>query len=455
MRIHFIAIGGSVMHDLAIILAKKGNIVTGSDDYIYEPSRSRLEKNHLLPSKLGWFPEKISNDIDQVILGANTKKDNPELLKAKELNLAIYSYPEFVYLHSKDKTRVVIGGSHGKTTITAMIMHVLKTLNRHFDYLIDAQFESFESRVELSSDAAIIIIEGDEHVASIDDQKPKMLIYKPNIALVSGIKWGNDDPFLSFEDYQKQFELFIESIEEKGTLVYNKEDADLQKLVYENKSNINKHGYRIPEYTINKGKTYINTHFGDIPVQIIGRHNLSNIAAAYSVCEWLGIGRPDFYAAIQTFKGASRMLEYVDSGNNRIVYQDFAHSPIKVKKAIKELKEQYPDKELITVLELPIQNILNKSYLNEYEGALDQTDISLVFVDQEGSKNNIDRREIESLLKDALKTSNINVIQNIVTLQEYVQRIFSFNKNLLFINYNNFGGINIANMAELFISSEE
>ncbi len=452
MRVHFIAIGGSIMHDIAITLTKKGYIVSGSDEFIYEPSRSQLKKHGLLPPNLGWFPEKIDDQIDAVILGMHSKEDNPELVRSKELGLNIYSYPEFIYEHSMDKTRVVIGGSFGKTTITSMIMHVLKKMNRHFDYVIGAQFEGFDHTVELSKEAPLIIIEGDEYFASVEDKRPKMLIYKANIALISGISWDHKKAFPTFEDYLKQFKLFIESIQEKGTLVYNKEDENVQALVSANNSNINKHGYRVPEYTINKGKSYINTPRGDVPLQVFGRYNLSNIAGAYSVCEWLGITRTDFYEAIQSFKGASRRLEYVNGNNDSVVYQDFASSPSKVADAIRALKEQYPERELISILELHPHSFSNKLFLKEYEGVLDQTNYPVIFINQDFSKQKSNFSLSEISLKEVLKNESIKYIDKIEDLEIYLRDMNSYNKNLLFMRYGNFGGINFVKIAELFIS---
>lgn len=452
MRVHFIAIGGSIMHDIAITLAKKGYIVSGSDEFIYEPSRSQLEKHGLLPKDLGWFPEKIDDQIDAVILGMHSKEDNPELIRAKEVGLNIYSYPEFIYEHSIDKIRVVIGGTFGKTTIASMIMHVLRKLNRDFDYVIGAKFEGFDHTVELSKEAPLIILEGDEYLASAEDKRPKMLVYKANIALISGISWDHKNVFPTFDDYLNQFKLFIESIEDKGTLVYNKEDKNVQALVSSNNSNINKHGYRIPEYTINKGKSYINTPSGDIPLQVFGRYNLSNIAGAYSVCEWLGITRTDFYEAIQSFKGASRRLEYVNSNSESVVYQDFEHSPSKVVNAIRALKEQYPEKELISILELQAHNLLDKSFLKEYEGVLDQTDYPVVFINQEQGKQKSNFSLLELNLNEVLKNESIEYIDKLEDLEAYLRDIDPHNKNLLFMSYGSFVSINIAKFAELFIS---
>lgn len=452
MRVHFIAIGGSIMHDLAIALIKKGYIVTGSDDLIYEPSRSQLKEHGLLPAKLGWFPEKIDDQIEAVILGMHSKEDNPELLRAKELGLNIYSYPEFVYEQSIEKTRVVIGGSFGKTTITSMVMHVLKKIGRDFDYVIGAQFEGFEHTVELSKEAPLIIIEGDEYLASVEDRRPKMLIYKANIALISNIYWDHKNVFQTFEDYTQQFKLFIESIAEKGTLVYNKEDKNVQALVSTNNSNINKHGYRIPEYTINKGKTFINTATGDIPLEVFGKYNLSNIAGAYSVCEWLGVSRAEFYDAIQDFKGASRRLEYVNSNEESVVYQDFAHSPSKIVAAIQAVKEQYPDKELIAIVELQAHNFFDETFFKEYIGALDHAEYPVIFINEELIKQKSNFSVSEASLRRVLKNNQIRYINNTVDLEAFLSDSESKGKNLLFISSGSFGGINIVNSSKLFIS---
>lgn len=452
MRVHFIAIGGSIMHDIAITLARKGYIVSGSDEFIYEPSRSQLEKHNLLPSELGWFPEKINDEIDAVILGMHSKQDNPELVKAKELGLNIYSYPQFIYEQSIDKVRVVIGGTFGKTTITSMIMHVLRKLGREFDYLIGAPFKGFEHTVELTKEASIIIIEGDEYFASAEDMIPKMLVYKANIGLISSISWEHKDVFLTFEDYVNQFKLFIESIEEKGTLVYNKEDKNVQNLVSLNNSNINKHGYRIPEYTINKGKSFINTPIGDIPLQVFGRYNLSNIAGAYSVCEWLGISRNEFYEAIQSFEETTRRLEYVSGNNESVVYQDFSHSPLKIKNTIQELKEQYPQKNLISIVELHAHNFQDKILLKKYIGVFDQADYPIVFINEELVREKVDFLLSQKELRQTLENDNIKFINTLESLEIFLKETDSRDKNLLFINSGNYGGINVVKYAELFIS---
>jgi len=452
MRVHFIAIGGSIMHNLAIALTHKGYIVSGSDDYIYEPAYTNLAENSLLPKENGWFPGRITSDVDAVILGMHAKEDNPELLKAKELGITVYSYPEFIYEQSVNKIRVVIGGSYGKSTITSMIMHVLKELNRDFDYVVGAELEGFENMVQLSKDAPYIIIEGDDYYASVLDKRPKFLLYKANIGLISGIAWDHVDVYPTFEIYLQQFKLFIESIEPKGTLIYNKEDKKVQELVSDDNSKINKHGYRTPEFTINKGLTSVQTPEGEVPLQIFGRHNLSNIAAAYTVCEWLGISRKEFFGAIQSFKGASRRLEFVTSNSESVVYKDFAHTPSKVRASIQAVKEQYPEKTLVAIMELPANVSLNESFLSEYKDTMNRADVPLLFINQETFKQKNLIPVSDELLKKAFNNENIICFNTVHSLKNYLSSVDSKGKNLLFMSSGNFGGISLLNFADVFIS---
>jgi len=452
MRVHFIAIGGSIMHNLAIALTHKGYIVSGSDDYIYEPAYTNLVENSLLPKENGWFPERITSDVDAVILGMHAKEDNPELLKAKELGITVYSYPEFIYEQSVNKIRVVIGGSYGKSTITSMIMHVLKELDRDFDYVVGAELEGFENMVRLSKDAPYIIIEGDDYYASILDKRPKFLLYKANIGLISGIAWDHVDVYPTFEIYLQQFKLFIESIEPKGTLIYNKEDKKVQELVSDDNSKINKHGYRTPEFTINKGLTSVQTPEREVPLQIFGRHNLSNIAAAYTVCEWLGISRKEFFNVIQSFKGAFRRLEFVTSNSESVVYKDFAHTPSKVRASIQAVKEQYPEKTLIAIMELPANVSLNETFLSEYKDTMNKADIPLLFINQETFKQKNLRPVSDELLKQAFNNENIVCFNTVHSLKNYLSSVDSKGKNLLFMSSGNFGGISLLNFADVFIS---
>ncbi|GGC43694.1 peptidoglycan synthetase [Parapedobacter defluvii] len=450
MRVHFIAIGGSIMHNLAIALAKKGYIVSGSDDHIYEPSRTNLANENLLPPP-GWDPTRITSDIDAVVLGMHAKADNPELLKAQEMGIRIYSYPEFIYEQTKEKTRVVIGGSHGKTTITSMIMHVLKSIGRDFDYLVGAKLDEFDHMVRLTKDAPLMIIEGDEYLASPIDQRPKFHLYKPHIALISGIAWDHVNVFPTFENYVNQFRLFIKTIEPKGTLVYNKEDQILRELVLEDQSKINKHGYRTPEYTINKGITYIHTNNGDIPLQVFGKHNLSNIVAAFTVCEWLGVEREAFYAAIKQFKSASRRLEYVASDNDSVVYQDFAHTPAKLKASIHALKEQFPDKALVAIIELHTYSSLNEAYLKEYRDTMHEAEYPAVFINQESLKQRNAGAISEEMLKAAFNQPNLVYFSNVESMKQYLMAMNPTGRNLLLMSSGNYGGINLVNFADKFL----
>src|SRR5690606_2279316 len=374
------------MHNLAIALTGKGYLVSGSDDYIYEPAYSKLAKHALLPKQNGWFPELITDEIDAVILGMHAKGDNPELLKAKELGITVHSYPEFIYEQSVNKIRVVIGGSYGKSTITSMIMHVLKELERDFDYVVGDELEGFDNMVRLSKEAPYIIIEGDDYFASAEDQRPKFLLYKANIALIIGIAWGHADVYPRVEIYLQQCKRCIERIERKGTLIYNKEDKKVQEMVSEDNSKVNKHGYRTPEFAMNKGMTSVKTPEGEVPLQIFGRHNLSNLSAAYTVCEWMGIGRKEVFKAIQSYKGAFRRLEFVTSNGESVVYKDFAHTPSKVSASITAVKEQYPDKTLVTIMELPSNVSLSESFLTEYKNTMSKADIPLIFINQETFK---------------------------------------------------------------------
>src|SRR6201986_130636 len=341
MRIHFIAIGGSAMHNMAIALHRKGFKVTGSDDVLFEPSVSRLSKYGLFPEKEGWYPEKVTSDIDAVILGMHARADNPELLKAQELGIKIYSYPEYIYEHSKDKLRVVIGGSHGKTTITSMILHVLKNTGKDFDYLVGAQLEGFDTMVKLTDEAPVIVIEGDEYLSSAIDRRPKFHLYQANIGVISGIAWDHINVFPTFDNYVEQFDIFIDTIQPGGKLIYSETDAVLNDLVKKNKSEVKKIPYGLPTYNIKYGITNIIVGQKEYSLQVFGQHNLLNMEAARLVCENLGIKAEDFYQQISTFKGAARRLELMGKNESSSFFKDFAHSPSKLKATIQAVKSQF------------------------------------------------------------------------------------------------------------------
>lgn len=379
MKIHFIAIGGSAMHNLAIALKLKGYSITGSDDAINDPSRSRLKKYNLLPQKEGWFSDKITSDVDAVVLGMHAKDDNPELLKAREIGLKIYSYPEFIFNQSKDKIRIVIGGSHGKTSITSLVLHVLRTLNIESDYLVGAQLDGFEVMVKLTDTSKYIVLEGDEYLSSALDIRPKFHLYKPHIALISGIAWDHINVFKTFENYLKQFEIFINSVEENGTLVYNELDPELKKLVSSNKSNLNYIPYSIPKHKIIDGISFIDINDELYRLKIFGDHNLQNISGALNICKALGVESEDFYNAITSFNGASNRLELVYKSSDTIIFKDFAHSPSKVKATTEAVRKQFSNRKLISFFELHTYSSLNPLFLEKYKDTLKHSDECYIY----------------------------------------------------------------------------
>lgn len=442
-KVHFIAIGGSAMHNLAIALHEKGYEVTGSDDAIFEPSASRLEKRGLLPKKLGWFPEKITSDLDAVILGMHAHADNPEMIKAQELGLKIYSYPEYLYEQSKEKTRVVIAGSHGKTTITSMVLHVLNYHDKEVDYMVGAQLEGFDVMVRLTEENDFMVMEGDEYLSSTLDRRPKILLYQPNIALISGIAWDHVNVFPTFENYVEQFRLFVESIIEGGVLIYNEEDEELKKIVNATEKAIKKFPYKVPEHFIDNGITYLNTFEGPIPLEIFGDHNLSNLEGARLICNQLGIMDDDFYEAIQSFKGASKRLELICRTPEFVAYKDFAHAPSKVVSTTNAMKNQFPDKEIIACLELHTYSSLNPKFLTEYEGALEKADHKIVYYNPEALKI----KRMEPITAEDIKTSfaddEIEVFTNSDELKMHLEKMDRKNKVFLMMSSANFGGIDL------------
>ena len=443
MKVHFIAIGGSAMHNLAIALHLKGYNVTGSDDSLFEPSKSRLAKHGLLPAEIGWFPEKITKDLDAVILGMHAHADNPEMLKAQELGLKIYSYPEYLYEQSKDKTRVVIGGSHGKTTITSMILHVLHFHNREEDYMVGAQLEGFDVMVRLSEESDFMIMEGDEYLSSTLDKRPKFLLYQPNIALVSGIAWDHINVFPTFENYAEQFQLFVDSITNGGVVVYNQEDMEVVKVVQKSQNPIRKIPYKTPNHFIDDGITYLETVDGPIPLAVFGKHNLSNMEGARLICNQLGIMDEDFYEAIQSFSGASKRLELVKREKDYVVYKDYAHSPSKVKATTAAVKEQYPDKEIVVCLELHTYSSLNPEFLTQYKNALDQADVKIVNYSEEALR--IKRREpiAPEFIKQAFGDDSITVFTEPETLHQHIQNMEKSNRVFLMMSSGNYGGLDL------------
>ena len=441
MNIHFIAIGGSAMHNLAIALHNKGYQVTGSDDTIHDPSKSRLEKKGLLPKEFGWFPEKITEQLDVIILGMHAKKDNPELLQAQDMGLKIYSYPEFLYEQSKDKTRVVIGGSHGKTTITSMILHVLDYNDMEVDYMVGAQLEGFETMVHLTKENEFMVLEGDEYLSSPIDRRPKFHLYKPNIALLSGIAWDHINVFPTFEGYVNQFRIFTDSLTDGGIMVFNEEDTILKEVVESSTHSIKKYEYSTPVYQIDDGVTYIDTPDGLMPLEIFGDHNLQNLAGAKWVCQHMGIDEEDFYEAIASFKGASKRLEKIAESSETVIYKDFAHSPSKVKATTEAVKKQYAQRDVIACLELHTYSSLNAAFLAEYNGALDKADKAVVFYSPHAVKIKQLDSVSEEQISNAFQRDDLIIFTNPAEFKEFL-----FSQNLhqsavVLMSSGNYGGL--------------
>lgn len=444
MRIHFIAVGGSAMHNLAIALHLKGYLVTGSDDNIFEPSKSRLDKYGLLPEKFGWYPSKISSDLDFVILGMHAKADNPELLESKIKNIKILSYPEFIYEMSKDKTRVVIGGSHGKTSITAMILHVLNSNNKDVDYMVGAQLEGFETMVHLTDQNDFILLEGDEYLSSPIDRRPKFHLYQPNIALLSGISWDHINVFPTNENYINQFEMFLDTIVQGGVLVYNKLDKEVEKITLRCEKSIRKLEYSMPEHFIKDGKTFLITDEGDIPLNIFGDHNLSNLAGAKLICQLMGVHDEEFYSSIISFKGADKRLETILEMKDRLVFKDFAHSPSKVEATTKALKKQFQERKLIALLELHTFSSLNENFINQYRDTLNSADLAILYYDPNAvlkkGLSEINHQEIINAFND----KNLKVFSDNIKLEEFLLNQSFANSNLLFMSSGNYASIDLA-----------
>ncbi len=453
MRTHFIAIGGSAMHNLALALHQKGYQVTGSDDAIFEPSKTRLANKGLLPLEMGWFPEKITSDIEAVILGMHAKADNPELVKAQELGLKIYSYPEFLYEQSKNKTRVVIGGSHGKTTITSMILHVMHYHNVEVDYMVGAQLEGFDTMVHLTEENDFMVLEGDEYLSSPIDRRPKFHLYQPNIALISGIAWDHINVFPTYENYVEQFEIFIQKITNGGILVYNENDSEVKRVAEASSNPIRKIPYSTPNYNVQNGVTLLETPEGPMPIEVFGAHNLNNLAGAKWICQNMGIDEADFYEAIASFKGASKRLEKIAESKSKVAFKDFAHSPSKVAATTKAVKEQYPDRKLIACLELHTYSSLNAEFLKEYQGALACADVAVVFYSPDAVKiKQLEEVTYEQIAK-AFQREDLVIYTNPTDFKNFLFNQNFDNSALLLMSSGNYGGLNFDDVKTLMVEN--
>jgi UDP-N-acetylmuramate: L-alanyl-gamma-D-glutamyl-meso-diaminopimelate ligase len=446
MNIHFIAIGGSAMHNLAIALHKKGHNITGSDDAIHEPSKSRLATKNLLPKPFGWFPDKITTDLDAVILGMHAKPDNIELLKAQELGLMIYSYPEFLYERSKDKIRVVIGGSHGKTTITAMILHVMHYHKKEVDYMVGAQLSGFDTMVHLTKENKYIVLEGDEYLSSPIDRRPKFHLYKPHIALISGIAWDHINVFPTFDNYLEQFSIFVDAIMPKGVVVYNTEDSNVKKLVENSRNDVQKIPYHTPRHFINNGITYLETPQGDVPLAVFGNHNLQNLAGAQFICDQMGLNDVDFYKAISRFKGADKRLQKIAENDSTVIFKDFAHAPSKVKATTQAVKTQYADRKVLACLELHTYSSLNPKFLSQYQHALDAADEAAVFYAPKALAIKQMPPISATQIKEAFNRPDLKVFTEPKAFSDYLFAQNLSNTALLLMSSGNYGGLDFENL---------
>lgn len=453
-KVHFIAIGGAAMHNLAIALHKKTTYkVTGSDDEIFEPSYSRLKENGLLPAEFGWFPEKINHHLDAVILGMHARSDNPELLRAKELGIKIYSFPEYLYEQTRSKTRIVVGGSHGKTTTTAMILYVMKKVNFKADYMVGAQIEGFENMVSLSDDARVAVFEGDEYLTSSLDPRPKFHVYKAHIAILTGIAWDHINVFPTFDNYVEQFSLFVESMELQGRLIYFEGDSNL-KSIAQNTSRIDvvAFPYKTPKYEIREGKTFVKTRKGMVELKIFGEHNLQNMEAARLACKQVGIMEDRFYEAIADFPGASNRMQKIVDKPDRVAFKDFAHSPSKLKATVKAARNQYPNRKLIACMELHTFSSLTEEFLPQYAGSMTDADIAFVYYNPEV----IQHKRLKELdpveVKEAFGGENVTVFTDSAKLQATLREFDYKDSVLLLMTSGNFSGVNLIDFANELLS---
>ena len=439
MNIHFIAIGGSAMHNLAIALHNGGHSITGSDDQIFEPSRGRLARKGLLPEVEGWYPEKVHEGLDAIILGMHAREDNPELARAQELELPIFSYPEFLYEISKSMTRVVIAGSHGKTTTTAMVLHVMNHVGQPTNYMVGAQLEGFDCMVELESGSEFMVMEGDEYLSSPIDRRPKFHLYRPNITVITGIAWDHINVFPTFESYVDQFRKYLETIEPGGALIYNERDLELVKLVEETSAPVKTFSYNLPRFEILDGQTFIETEEGMMPLQIFGEHNLSNLEAARWICLEMGVQEDAFYDAILSFTGAQNRMEVFKSGDQAKVFRDFAHAPSKVEASVKALKEQFGT--VRAVLELHTFSSLNPEFLPQYQGTMDAADEAWVYF----SPNAVAHKKLPALSKADVAAAfgpGVRVFDSSESLQLALENPANI-KAMALMSSGNFGGIDL------------
>ena len=452
MRIHFIAIGGAAMHNLAMAVATKaGYIVTGSDDEIFDPARTHLQEAGLLPEEMGWHPEKITSDIDAIILGMHAREDNPELVRARELGIKIYSFPEYLYEQTKDKIRIVVGGSHGKTSTTSMILYVLQHLGIEADYMVGAQIEGFERMVRLSDTAKYAVFEGDEYLTSPLDLRSKFLWYHPHVAILTGIAWDHINVFPTFEGYVDTFRKFVDGIEENGTFIYYKHDANLCEIASQARPDIQ----LVPYEAYNNSTPSYTTPHNATPFKIFGRHNMENLQAAALACQQIGVKLEDFYREISTFTGASNRLELIDEIGTNVAYKDFAHSPSKLRATVNAVRERYPEKQLVAAMELHTFSSLMADFLPQYEGCMAQADVALVYFNPKVIEHKRLTPITAEEVRKAFGTENVEVFTDSQLLQERLRSLTYDNTALLMMTSGTFDGVNIPEFAKELISSNK
>ncbi len=452
-KVHFIAVGGSIMHQLAIALHKKGYQVSGSDDEVYDPALSNLKKYHLFSGN-GWHPEKITSDLDAVILGMHAREGNPELEKAEELGVPIFSFPEYIYEESKEKKRIVVGGSHGKTTITSMIMHVLKYNKKDFDYLVGAQVPEFDSSVKMSH-APLIVCEGDEYPASALKKVPKFFFYHPQIAVLSGIAWDHMNVFPTFKNYVNQFKKFVEDLAPDSVLIFNAEDEELRHVVNDYGQHLTLVPYKLPENEVVEGKTRVSLENETETIAVFGKHNLMNLQAAALVCREIGISAGAFLSAIKTFTGASQRLEKIYEQENTVIYRDFAHAPSKVKASLEAVREQFPNRKLTAVAELHTYSSLNKDFLPQYAGKLDAADRVAVFYDPHAVKVKKLPFISPEQIKEGFQRQDMEVISTKEELQQFISQRDDLESNLLIMSSGSLGGLTNEEIKKCWIRNAE
>jgi len=447
-RVHFIAIGGAAMHNLAIAISQKRNFqVTGSDDEIFEPSYSRLKEHDLLPEQMGWFPERIHKGLHAVILGMHATIDNPELVRAKELGLKIFSFPEYLFQQTRSKTRIVVGGSHGKTTTTAMILFVLKNLRIDADYMVGAQIEGFDNMVKLSYESRIAVFEGDEYLTSPIDRRPKFHLYKAHIGVLTGIAWDHINVFPTFENYVEQFKIFADLMEVQGRLIYFDGDENLNKIASNLRRDIVPFPYNTPDYEVRDGITYLITKNGDVPLKIFGEHNLQNLNAARMACRQIGVTDDQFYSVITNFPGASNRLQKIAETPTSVAYKDFAHSPSKLKATVKAVKHQYPNRKLVACMELHTFSSLTEDFLPQYADCMAEADVAFVYYSPEVIQHKRLHEILPEQVKQAFGGKNLTVFTDSVALQTKLRELNYDNSALLLMTSGNFSGVNLIEFA--------